>query len=77
MIEALGDGLSNKDVAARFHLTEGTVKVYMTGLFRKLRMKTRMEVGLWYLKQEHVRRSLDVRDDSFDGRRRWMQDRID
>lgn len=40
-------GLANKEIAARLHLSEGTVKEYFHTIFRKLGVTTRYELMLW------------------------------
>ena len=36
MLRLAGDGLSNADIAARVHLSEGTVRNYLSEAMRKL-----------------------------------------
>lgn len=43
MLEAIKDGLSTREIAARLGITEGTVKVQTTSLFDKLGTKRRTE----------------------------------
>ncbi|MNI25700.1 CsgBAC operon transcriptional regulatory protein [compost metagenome] len=43
MLYALADGLSNKEIAYRFGLTEGTVKSYVFNLYGKLGAKRRAQ----------------------------------
>jgi len=39
-------GLSNRDIASRLNLTEGTVKLHNTGIFKSLGVKNRTEAAL-------------------------------
>lgn len=42
----LADGLSNKDIAEKMYLSEGTIKQYVTKLLRLLNVDNRMQAGL-------------------------------
>jgi two-component system response regulator DevR len=43
ILRALGDGLSNKQIAKQFWLAEQTVKFHLTNIYRKLGVSTRTE----------------------------------
>jgi len=43
ILRALGDGLSNKQIARQLWLAEQTVKFHLTNLYRKLNVSTRTE----------------------------------
>jgi DNA-binding NarL/FixJ family response regulator len=40
-------GLPNKQIALQLKLAEGTVKVYLSKLFRKLGVKNRLDLAFW------------------------------
>lgn len=42
----LMEGVSNKEIAARLFLSEGTVRVYLSGVYQKLGVKTRAQAML-------------------------------
>jgi len=42
----LAEGLSNKDIAEKMYLSEGTIKQYITVLLRLLKVDNRMQAGL-------------------------------
>ncbi len=44
IVECLFSAMSNKEIARQLHLTEKTVKHYMTNLMNKLQVKSRLEV---------------------------------
>lgn len=46
ILDQVAGGLSNKEVAARLHLSEKTVKHYMTILMEKLGVRNRTEAAL-------------------------------
>jgi DNA-binding NarL/FixJ family response regulator len=46
----LAHGLKNKELATALGITEGTVKVYLSRLFKKLDVKDRFELALYALK---------------------------
>lgn len=43
--ELVASGLTNRELADRFELTEGTVKVHMRNIFRKLQISNRAELA--------------------------------
>lgn len=45
----IAHGLSNKLIARDMRISEGTVKVYVKSLMRKLKMRSRMELASWML----------------------------
>jgi DNA-binding NarL/FixJ family response regulator len=50
LVRLLARGLKNKEIAASLGLTEGTVKVYLSKLFKKAGVKDRFELALFGLK---------------------------
>jgi DNA-binding NarL/FixJ family response regulator len=50
LVTLLTQGLKNKEIATELHISEGTVKVYMSRLFQKLDVKDRFELALYGLK---------------------------
>ena len=58
-IEVIGlvtEGCSNKEVASRLNITEDTVKRHLTNVFDKVGMSTRLELALFALKHNLVRK---------------------
>ncbi len=41
----VADGLGNRDIADRLHISEGTVKVHLHRIYRKLGLKNRIALG--------------------------------
>jgi DNA-binding CsgD family transcriptional regulator len=50
LVTLVAQGLRNKEIAGTLGLTEGTVKVYLTRIFRKLDLDDRLELALYGLK---------------------------
>ena len=46
LLALLAEGLANKDIAVKMHLSEGTIKQYVTRLLRTLNVDNRMQAGL-------------------------------
>ncbi len=53
ILECIVDGLSNKLIAHRLDISEGTVKVHVKNLLRKLNLRSRLEIAVWAFNQ-HV-----------------------
>jgi DNA-binding CsgD family transcriptional regulator len=51
IVELLSEGHSNKEIAYRLHLTEGTVKVYVSNIFDKTGFSSRFKLGLWHCRK--------------------------
>ena len=46
ILEGVANGLSNKEIGGQLHLTEKTVKHYMTNILQKLQVRNRVEAAL-------------------------------
>jgi two-component system, NarL family, nitrate/nitrite response regulator NarL len=49
ILSAVANGYSNKTIANTMNITEGTVKVHMKALFRKVQARNRTEAAIWAL----------------------------
>ena len=49
VVKLVYEGLRNKEIAARLHLTEGTIKEYLNRIFRKTQVSTRTQLAIWYM----------------------------
>lgn len=52
LVAQLCQGLKNKEIARALKITEGTVKVYLSGLYRKLGVKDRLALALYGLRSQ-------------------------
>lgn len=48
--ELVAQGLPNKEIGFRLHLSEGTIKVYLFHIFRKTRTANRTELAVWQVR---------------------------
>lgn len=51
MLELLANGASNRDVAVQMGYQEGTMRVYLHYLYRKIGVANRTEAVVWYLRR--------------------------
>ncbi|MBV9072840.1 MAG: response regulator transcription factor [Acidobacteria bacterium] len=57
VIALVTEGCSNKEVASRLTITEDTVKRHLTNIFDKVGMSTRLELALFAIKNNLLRKS--------------------
>jgi len=50
MIELIAEGLSNKEIAKRLFISEGTVKNYISSVLDKTGLEHRTQIAIYYLK---------------------------
>src|ERR1039458_4683257 len=60
LVALLTQGLKNKEIATALRISEGTVKVYLSRLFQKLKMKGRFELAVYGFKNLAESGSTDV-----------------
>lgn len=53
IVELIAAGLSNKVIARELGITEGTVKVHVKHLLRKLDLRSRVEAAVWAVEHMH------------------------
>jgi DNA-binding NarL/FixJ family response regulator len=51
IVEAVGQGIRNREIAKRLKISEKTVKSHLNNIFRKLRVDNRFAVGLYSLER--------------------------
>ncbi len=52
ILRLIARGLSNKMIARRLDITEGTIKVHVKNLLRKLGLRSRVEAAVWAVNQK-------------------------
>jgi len=50
ILKLVGEGLSNREIAASLNLSEGTTRNYVTGLLEKLGFRDRTQLAIFYIK---------------------------
>lgn len=51
IIQAVAEGLNNKEIAETFALSEGTVRNYLSLILEKLELRDRTQLAIYYYKQ--------------------------
>jgi len=51
ILQEIAKGYSNKEISDNLHISEGTVKVHVKSLLKKLQVKSRVEAAVLYLQQ--------------------------
>ena len=52
ILQCLATGLSNKLIGRELSIAEGTVKVHIKSLLRKLKFRSRLEAAVWAIEQD-------------------------
>ena len=50
ILELIAGGQSNKNIARELSISDGTVKVHVKNILRKLNLKSRLEAAVWALR---------------------------
>ena len=49
IIEQVGLGASNKEIAASLHFSEGTIRNYLSVILDKLSLRDHTQLAIWYV----------------------------
>lgn len=63
IIECVGCGMSNKEIAAKLHLSEGTIRNSLSVILSKLGLKNRTQLGIWAVQTDTAARRSEVQDE--------------
>ena len=53
VIQLVSEGLSNKEIAQKLFLSEGTVRNYLSMILEKLNLRDRTQLAIFYLKHNN------------------------
>ncbi|WP_331346633.1 two-component system response regulator NarL [Cellvibrio sp. UBA7661] len=53
ILKLIAKGLSNKLIARELDISDGTVKVHVKHLLKKLNLRSRVEAAVWMINQQH------------------------
>jgi DNA-binding NarL/FixJ family response regulator len=59
IIECVGRGMSNKEIAQKLHLSEGTIRNSLSVILSKLGLKNRTQLGIWAVQTDTAARMYD------------------
>ena len=52
VIQLVAEGFSNKEIAQKLFLSEGTVRNYLSTILEKLSLRDRTQLAIFYLKNQ-------------------------
>ena len=59
VIQKIGCGFSNKEVASELFLSEGTVRNYLSSILGKLELRDRTQLAIWAVQTGAVNRTFE------------------
>lgn len=59
IIQAIGQGLSNKEIAKALHFTEGTVRNYISSTLKKLELRDRTQIAIFAIQSSIMLRTIE------------------
>ena len=67
IIQQIGFGISNKEIAAKLFLSEGTVRNYLSGILAKLNLRDRTQLAIWAVQTGVTQRDFSKENDKWSG----------
>lgn len=59
VIQQIGQGFSNKEIAKNLFLSEGTVRNYLSNILSKLELRDRTQLAIWAVQTGQITRMID------------------
>ena len=63
IIQQIGFGVSNKEIAAKLFLSEGTIRNYLSGILSKLNLRDRTQLAIWAVQTGITQRDFNKDND--------------
>lgn len=58
VVSLVAEGMSNKEIATKLYLTEGSVRNYLSSILRKLDLRDRTQLAIWAVQTNAIRRDV-------------------